>query len=370
MMMPDRKTLIKNFTLGFLPLLVFIIADEAFGLTTGLIVAVAFGVGQALLIYFREKRLDKFVLFDTGLIITLGLISFLLHSDIFIKIKPGLVELILVILLGITAFSSNPLLIRLSGRYIKGWEFSEEQIQHMRVVMKHMFYIFSIHTILIFISAFSMSNEAWLFISGGLFYILMGAIVVGEFARARWHQYRLGKRYSGEEWFDIVTPEGKVIGKAPRSAVHGNPQLLHPVVHVHILNSRGEIYLQKRAHNKDIQPDRWDTAIGGHVLSGESIEHALNREAEEELGISFGKYQPLFRYVMRNEVESELVHGFLLQDDGPFYPQASEISEARFWSLQEIENNLGKNVFTPNFEQEFSLLKKLLFREEDQRRVE
>ena len=82
------------------------------------------------------------------------------------------------------------------------------------------------------------------------------------------------------------------------------------------------------------------------------------------MGISMGKFQPLFRYVMRNDVESELIHGFLLLEEGPFYPDPKEISEARFWNLAEIEQNLGKGIFTPNFEQEFALLMKILFKKE------
>lgn len=362
--MLDRKILIKNFTLGFLPLLVFIIADEFFGLTAGLVVAIIFGIGQTAFTYFKEKRFDKFILFDTGLIIVLGLVSLLLQNDIFFKIKPGLVELILVALLGVTGFSSNPILIKMSGRYMQGMEFSDQQVQLMRVMMRRMFFVFTFHTILIFYSAFYLSKEAWVFISGGLFYILMGAIVLVEFVRARWQQYKLKKSFANEEWFDIVTPEGKIVGRAPRSAVHGNPELLHPVVHVHILNSRGEIFLQKRAENKEIQPGKWDTAVGGHVSSGETIEHALRREAEEELGISMVEFKPLFRYVMRNEIESELVHGFLLLDEGPFYPDPKEISEARFWSIPKIESALGKAIFTPNFEQEYAILKKILFKKE------
>lgn len=42
--------------------------------------------------------------------------------------------------------------------------------------------------------------------------------------------------------------------------------LLHPVVH-HLFNFRGELYLQKRPEWKDIQPGRWDTAVGGHVIT-------------------------------------------------------------------------------------------------------
>jgi len=157
-----------------------------------------------------------------------------------------------------------------------------------------------------------------------------------------------------------VTPDGKIVGRAPRSAVHGNPELLHPVIHVHIINSVGDIFLQKRTANKEVQPNRWDTAIGGHIHSGESVEYAASREAEEELGISMVEFRPLFRYVMRNDFESELIYGFLLEEDGPFFPNPKEISEARFWTTKEIERNLGQNIFTPNFEKEFKLLEKLV----------
>ena len=363
--MLDRKTLIRNFTIGFLPLLIFIVADEIFGLTAGLIVAISFGILQAIFTYFKEKRLDKFILFDTSLILILGLVSLILHNDVFFKIKPGLIELILVILLGITTFSSNPILIRMTGRYMKGIEFSSDQMSVMRKMMRRMFYLFSAHTALIFYAAFYLSKESWAFISGGLFYILMGLIFAVEYIKSRWMRVKIQKKFKDEEWFDIVKPDGQITGRAPRSAVHGNPELLHPVVHVHIINSQGQIYLQKRAGNKDIQPGKWDTAIGGHIKSGESVEQALKREAEEELGVSMVNFHPLFRYVMKNEIESELVHGFLLQDDGPFYPNSAEMDEARFWSREEIDRSLSKDLFTPNFEKEYQLLKKIVFREDE-----
>jgi isopentenyldiphosphate isomerase/intracellular septation protein A len=359
--MIDKKTLLKNFTIGFLPLLVFIVADELFGLQIGLIVAISFGLLETLFTYLKTKVIERFILFDTGLIFFLGIISLVLQNDIFFKIKPGLIGLILLVLLGMTAFSKNPILLKMSGRYLKGIDFSSEQIKQMQLMTRRMFVLFMIHTILVFYAAFFLSKEAWAFISGGLFYIIIGVVFGIEFTRSAWLRYNFKKKLSTDEWFDIVSPEGKIIGKAPRSAVHGNPDLLHPVIHTHILNSKNELYLQKRQYTREIQPGKWDTAIGGHIQSGESVDHALRREAEEELGISMGKFKPLFRYVMKNEIESELIHGFLLIDDGPFYPNPSEISEAKFWSINEIESNLMKNIFTPNFEKEYQILKKLLF---------
>lgn len=90
-------------------------------------------------------------------------------------------------------------------------------------------------------------------------------------------------RDNESELFPVVDGEGRVIGKATRGECHGGSMLLHPVVHLHLFNSKGELYLQKRPEWKDIQPGRWDTGVGGHVDFGEEVSDALLREAREEL---------------------------------------------------------------------------------------
>ena len=91
---------------------------------------------------------------------------------------------------------------------------------------------------------------------------------------------------NGSELFPVVDPSGVVVGSATRGECHGGSMLLHPVVHLHLFNSRGELYLQKRPEWKDIQPGRWDTAVGGHVDYGETVDEALRREVREELGVT------------------------------------------------------------------------------------
>ena len=92
------------------------------------------------------------------------------------------------------------------------------------------------------------------------------------------------------ERFPIVDEEGNVVGSASRGECHSGSRLLHPVVHLHVFNARGAVYLQKRPEWKDIQPGKWDTACGGHIAFGETPEQALRREASEELGIT--QYDP------------------------------------------------------------------------------
>jgi len=359
--MIDQKVIIRNLAIGFIPILVFLLADAIFGLTVGLLMAIGVGIFQFGYTLIHEKRIDRFILFDISLILILGIISLTLQDDIFFKLKPALIELILLVLLAFMAFPKSSLLIKMTGRYMKGVELTEEQLLQMRIMMRRMFYILLIHTMLIIYSAFYMSTAEWGFISGGLFYILMGLLLGYEFIKARFRRKKIKEKMEAEEWFDIVTQHGKIIGKAPRSAVHGNPELIHSVVHVHILNSKGDLYLQKRAPTKRLYPEKWDTAVGGHVSSGETVEHALVREAEEELGLSMVEFKPLFRYVHRNEYESELVHGFWVRNEGSFFINKREISEGKFWTISDIQNNMGKEIFTPNFEEEFELLKKILF---------
>src|ERR1700686_4931160 len=87
-----------------------------------------------------------------------------------------------------------------------------------------------------------------------------------------------------EEMIEIVDTEGSTIGIRRRSEVHGNPSLLHKVVHVLVFNDAGNLLLQKRSMNKDVAPGKWDTSVGGHVSPSEDLKTAALREMKEELG--------------------------------------------------------------------------------------
>jgi isopentenyldiphosphate isomerase/intracellular septation protein A len=353
--MNTRQMLLKMLP-GLIPLFVFIIADEIWGTQTGLVVALVVGVAEVMYVWVKEKRIDKFILFDTFLLVAMGGISIVLDNDIFFKIKPGIIGVILSVLLGISAFTPRNFLLAMSQRYTKGLTFSDEQYKKMTQSIKALFFIFSIHTLLVFYAAWFLSKEAWLFISGGLFYILVGAYFLFEFLKLKWQQ----KKLAGQEWFPLVDESGKVIGKAPRSVCHSNKELMHPVVHLHVFNAKGELYLQKRPAFKTIQPNKWDTAVGGHIALGEAVEDALKRETFEEIALKDFTPQFLVKYVWKSEVETELVFVFVTQYDGKLEYNTTELADGKFWSLSAIKKDLGKNIFTPNFEHEYNLIVKRL----------
>lgn len=154
------------------------------------------------------------------------------------------------------------------------------------------------------------------------------------------------------EFLETIDIKGNVTGLAGRSELHGNPSLIHRVVHVLVFNNKGELLLQKRSQNKDVAPGKWDTSIGGHVNPGEDILDAAKREMEEELGISECRLNFLYEYLFSNHIESELVSTFSCIYDGEIYFNKDEIDEVRFRDLKSIGENLGAGIFSNHFEKE------------------
>ncbi len=160
------------------------------------------------------------------------------------------------------------------------------------------------------------------------------------------------------EVFEIVDEQDRVIGTAPRRQCHGDPSLVHRTAHVVVWSGDGRMLLQKRSALKDIQPGKWDTAVGGHLHRGESYEEAARREMAEEIGVD--RWLPLrhlFDARIRNRVEAENVRVFGLVHDGPFTPQPGEIDELRFWTAADVMVALGTGAFTPNLETEIEELR-------------
>lgn len=156
-----------------------------------------------------------------------------------------------------------------------------------------------------------------------------------------------------QELFPIVDEDGCVLGSITRGEAHSGSCILHPVVHLHLFNSKGELYLQRRPLWKDIQPGKWDTACGGHMAYGETPEEALRREVKEELGIT--QFEPIVlgSYVFDSKREREFVYVNRAIYDGIVAPSKEELDGGRFWTQEEIRDAIGKGILTPNFEHEY-----------------
>jgi isopentenyldiphosphate isomerase len=163
-----------------------------------------------------------------------------------------------------------------------------------------------------------------------------------------------------DELLEVVDYKGNVIACAPRKSIHGDPSLMHRVVHVLVINKNGDILLQKRSQKKDVAPGKWDTSVGGHVCMGEDLLSSSKREMHEELGITGYEPEYLYSYIHRSEFETEMVTSFYCFCERGFSFNREEIDDLRFWSREEIENAMGMQILSENFEHEFRTYKGFL----------
>jgi len=349
----NKIALLKQMLPGLLPILIFIIADELWGTNIGIYIAVAVGVIQLAFIGIKEKRIERFVLIDIGLIVAMGGISVLLQDDIFFKLKPAIIEVILAAVLGVSAFSSRNLLIKMSERYMKGVKLQDEQVRQMKQQVQELFYIVVLHIILVVYSAYQMSNEAWAFVSTGLFYIMLGLYFGFVFLR----QYFKNKNV---EWLPVVDKEGNVIGKATRKECHQNPDLIYPVIRMHLINKSQQILLQKRSLKSDIEAGKWDAAVAGHIHFGEDIEQAVYREAQEEINFKPEFLDLLEKRIFKAPTSTALMFIFITQTEKEITPNKKEVEDIHFFSFEQVLELKKDNLISVGLSQELETLRGIL----------
>ncbi|MCQ2154139.1 MAG: NUDIX domain-containing protein, partial [Bacteroidales bacterium] len=144
----------------------------------------------------------------------------------------------------------------------------------------------------------------------------------------------VGRRQAGDEIVPVVERSGIVTGKTSRRNCHiGGTKLLHPVVHLHIVNRDGEMFLQRRSEFKDIHPLKWDMAVGGHVGYGEMLPEALVRESSEEIGLRDFNPVQIYDYVYESDMERELVAVYATVGNFSITPDSLEVIDGCYWTV-------------------------------------
>lgn len=336
---------------GLAPLLLYILVDSFFGERAGIIAALVLGSLEFAYILIKEGRSDLFVLADTGLIVALGTASLCLDSPFAVKVKPALFEFIAAILFFILAALPKDKSASVIRRIVR---LNIALSQVPRTVFFLLAALCAFHAAFVFIAAMYLSKGWWIFATTSFYFSPLLALPLPLYFRFIKPLY-LRIRYKDDEWFNIVKPDGTIIGTMPRTLCHRGPGLLHPVVHLFLFDDSGNILLQKRSMSKSIQPGKWDTSVGGHVSAGESIEQALYRETEEELGLRSFAPRFLYRYIWEYEIESELVYTFAGKSDEKIQFSKDEIDAVSCFTVEQICSDSLE--LTPNLKHEMTLLK-------------
>ncbi|NDP22975.1 MAG: NUDIX domain-containing protein [Paludibacter sp.] len=161
-----------------------------------------------------------------------------------------------------------------------------------------------------------------------------------------------------EEWWPIVSDQGKIIGSIQHlTSLSDKNKYIHPVVRVMIID-KGMILLQKRTVNNIVDSGMWDTSISNHVKTGENIEQCVDRTSKEHYSLEGFKYMHLSNYTLEVSNEFQYVFLFVSCQLIDLTPNLKFIDQAKWWTQQQIEENLQSGIFPENFKIEYDLLKR------------
>ena len=168
---------------------------------------------------------------------------------------------------------------------------------------------------------------------------------------------------SPHERLILVDAHDRVLGAADKLECHLGDGRLHRAFSLHVVNARGEILLQRRAHEKFLWPGFWSNSCCSHPRSGETIEAAVHRRAAEELGLQIeARYLYKFRYHARYRdvgSERELCSVFVAFSDTRPDPNPSEVSDWRYLRPEALDAALERDsaLYTPWFKLEWRRLR-------------
>jgi isopentenyldiphosphate isomerase len=157
------------------------------------------------------------------------------------------------------------------------------------------------------------------------------------------------------ELFETFDSDNRPLGLIPRHEVHRRG-LWHRASNVFLFDSRGALYLQRRAATKDVWPNAWDLSVGEHLQPGESFEQAAHRGLAEELSVYGVALTPLGD-VVRGCVEipelhirdCELQQSFRGVYDGDVVADPVEVAQVKRITLAALAAAVAANPedFTP-----------------------
>jgi isopentenyldiphosphate isomerase len=164
-----------------------------------------------------------------------------------------------------------------------------------------------------------------------------------------------------DELFDIVDENNNPLGiTKSRSDVHRDGDW-HRAVHIYVRNGKGEYLVHLRSRSKDLNPGKWDTKFGGHVLAGKDFDETAMKELEEEIGLRLA-VDDLIRgevYRQSDGTNNEVVQSYYYLYNGDvalLHFRDREVEDVMWMTAGKIIESLQKNPdkwssMTKGFEQ-------------------
>jgi len=358
-MKEQRKQIKESFfnpVFHLFPLLLFLIIDDFSGMNLAWKITFPVALMMVLYVYYFYNRIFNWHIIFTFVFLSIGLIA---GSEMLFAMPPVVKHLIfeIVVFFYLLIFL---LFRRQIQRLISGYISKlipmtnnfEEMYRFVWMLFLVMLVFISIHLGLNFIP--TENTEAYLRMLQYAYVSVLIFLIIYENLRVRIVRAKLLK----EEWWPIVSEQGKIVGSIEHlTCLSDENKYIHPVIRVMLID-KGMVLLQKRTNDDIIHSGMWDTAISNHVRVGENIEQCVDRTAKERYSLEALKYMHLSNYTL--EVSNEFHYAFLFVSCQliKLLPNLQFVNRTKWWTQQQIEDNLSSGIFTENFLIEYDLLKR------------
>lgn len=345
------KRIFKNPALGLIPHLVFSI------LIGQINTLVAFGIGFVLSIapLLFGMRKEMRVLYDVSawsfLIAALGL--YLVVPDFHPQYSFILAEMSLVLSLMIFRLSRKSLIKKI-GRKQKGEK--KLYLYESFLVAFQAQYALSFHLLIVlgFRVFFTLEyRNVDILLVLNLFQAVLTIIIILEAFRLR----LLTKRLQSEEWLPVISESGVVQGKIAKSvSVNLKNQFLHPLVRVALIYD-GMIYLKNRDESRLLDPEKLDYPFEKYMQYKHNIDQTIKNTLKKEIKTDKLPVRFLLKYVFENENTKRLIFLYVSNVLSEKAFNDLHLHGGKLWTINQIEENIGCNIFSECFELEFEYLK-------------
>ncbi len=122
---------------------------------------------------------------------------------------------------------------------------------------------------------------------------------------------------------------------------------LHRAFSIFIFNSKKDLLIQQRAKTKYHSAGLWSNTVCSHPRPGETYQQAAHRRLKEEMGFDC-KLKKVFCFIYKTDFQNSLIENeydcvFTGKFDGKPKPNAQEIMDSKWVSIEELKQDIIKN---------------------------
>ncbi len=353
-----RKHIKESFfnpILHFLPLLLFLVLDDYYGILLAWEVSFPFALLLLIYIYFVFNGIFTWHLIGTLIFVLASLIvaveTFIPVSFISHQIVYEIVVLSFFIVFILFRKRIQKLVYKVMSNLIPMTNNFEELY---RVIWSFALVFLIYITGFLIVQVLGQNVETYHELLQSLSVAVLFFLSVYEILRVQIIRSKLIR----EEWLPIVNNLGKIVGSIQlHTSMNDEKKYQHPVIRI-LFVDKGMILLNKKQDENNLSADVWDSTISNHVVMEETIEQCVDRTVKQKLDIDNFKYMHLSTYTV--ECKKEIQHAFLFVSCMQSEYKVTElfIEQAKWWTQSQIEENLESGIFTDNFKIEYDLLKR------------